>query len=125
VVDTNVIIDKLLDVQGEVILEVAGSSPSRLVMLPNPFTRSGNGSLSLSDTSCGVGVYVSAVEHAGGAPLGSGRLEVGDVILSVDGAVTESARETMKYIQRAPEQLTFVVAGREVMGVGVGVLPTR
>jgi len=119
VVDTNVIIEKLLDVQGEVILEVAGSSPSRLVMLPNPYVRQGNGSLTLSDTSCGVGVYVSAVEHAGGAPLGTGRLEVGDVILSVDGAVTESARETMKYIQRAPDQLTFVVAGREVMAVPI------
>jgi len=115
VVDTNVIIEKLSDVQGEVILEVAGSSPSRLVMLPNPYSREGNGSLQLSDTSCGVGVYVASVEHAAGAPLGSGRLEVGDVILSVDGAVTESARETMKYISRAPEQLTFVVAGREVM----------
>jgi len=118
VVDTNVIIEKLSDVQGEVILEVAGSSPSRLVMLPNPFAREGNGSLQLSDTSCGVGVYVASVEHAAGAPLGSGRLEVGDVILSVDGAVTESARETMKYINRAPEQLTFVVAGREVMAPG-------
>ncbi|KAL1520602.1 hypothetical protein AB1Y20_022178 [Prymnesium parvum] len=117
VVDTNVIIEKLLDVQGEVILEVAGSSPSRLVMLPNPFKRENNGMLTLSDTSCGVGVYVSSVEHAKNAPLGSGRLEVGDVILSVDGAVTESARETMKYIQHAPEQLTFVVAGREIMGV--------
>jgi hypothetical protein len=58
------------------------------------------------------------VSFTAGAPLGSGRLEVGDVILSVDGAVTESARETMKYINRAPEQLTFVVAGREVMAPG-------
>ena len=43
------------------------------------------------------------------------RLDVGDIILSVDGAVTESARETMKYIARAPDPLTFVVAGRELM----------
>jgi len=30
-------------------------------------------------------------------PAGATNLEVGDVILSVDGAVTESAKETMKY----------------------------
>jgi hypothetical protein len=30
-------------------------------------------------------------------PAGAPNLEVGDVILSVDGAVTESAKETMKY----------------------------
>ena len=45
---------------------------------------------------------------------------MGDVILSVDGAVTESARETMKYIARAADPLTFVVAGRELMAVGMG-----
>ena len=47
-------------------------------------------------------------------PIGAGRLDIGDIILSVDGAVTESARETMKYIARAPDPLTFVVAGREL-----------
>ena len=62
-----------------------------------------------------MGVYVSEVTPASTAPLGSGKLEVGDVILSVDGAVTESARETMRYLQRAPAQLTFVIAGREVV----------
>ena len=56
-------------------------------------------------------------------PIGAGRLDIGDIILSVDGAVTESARETMKYIARAPDPLTFVVAGRElgvVAPVGMG-----
>ena len=38
----------------------------------------------------------------------------GDVILSVDGAVTESARETIKYMQRGPQRLTFVLAGRSI-----------
>ena len=75
-VDTNVIIDKLSDVVGEVILEVAGNSPSRLVTIPNPHASSRNGSLTLSDTACGVGVYVSAVEAASNPPSGSGRLEV-------------------------------------------------
>jgi len=114
IVDTNVIIEKLTDVQGEIILEVAGNSPSRLVTIANPHASRDNGTLTLSDTACGVGVYVSAVEPAKRAPAGSGQLEVGDVILSVDGAVTESAKETMKYIARAPDPLTFVVAGREI-----------
>ena len=115
VVDTNVIIDKLTDVQGEVILEVAGSSDSRLVTIPNPHASEDSGSLLLSDTACGVGVYVKEVVPAKSNSIGTGRLEVGDVILSVDGAVTESSKETMKYIARAPDPLTFVVAGRELM----------
>ena len=183
IVDTNVIIDKLSDVTGEVILEVAGNSPSRLVTIPNPHAAKTNGSLTLSDTACGVGVYVSAVEAAKNPSVGAGRLDVGDIILSVDGpcirreregrerrergnerereregergreirwriqerraeegarcahacadeplsclpagAVTESARETMKYIARAPDPLTFVVAGRELM---VGAVPVN
>ena len=60
------------------------------------------------------------MSHALSPPPGCGVLEVGDVILSVDGAVTESARETMKYIARAADPLTFVVAGRELMAVGMG-----
>jgi len=115
IVDTNVIIEKLSDIEGKVVLEVAGNSPSRLVMLPNPHASKQNGSITLSDTACGVGVYVSAVEAPINPPTGTGRLDVGDIILSVDGAVTESARETMKYIARAPDPLTFVVAGRELM----------
>lgn len=114
IVDTNVIIEKLSDVQGEVILELAGNSPSRLVMIPNPHY-SDTAYLKLSDTACGVGVYVSEVEAAVNPPHGTGRLDVGDIILSVDGAVTESAKETMKYISRAQDLLTFVVAGRELM----------
>ena len=43
--------------QGEIILEVAGNSPSRLVMIPNPHSSKKNGDLTLSDTACGVGVY--------------------------------------------------------------------
>lgn len=142
--------------QGEIILEVAGNSPSRLVMIPNPHSSKKNGDLTLSDTACGVGVYahlhaplshtprtartghcvrartlltrpppltryryVSAVAHALDPPAGAGRLEVGDTILSVDGAVTESAKETMKYIARAPDPLTFVVAGRELAAMGM------
>ena len=96
------------------ILEVAGCSLSRLVTLPNPHAKPTNGSISLSDTACGVGVYVSAVTPPREHPSGSGTLEVGDVILSVDGAVTESSRETMKYLARAPDLLTFVVAGRDI-----------
>ena len=121
-VDTNVIIERLSNVVGEVILEVAGNSPSRLCMIPNPHAAKDgtNGSLTLSDTACGVGVYVSAVEPAAELPAGAGRLDVGDIILSVDGAVTESAKETMKYIARAPDPLTFVVAGRSI----VEALPT-
>ena len=84
-------------------------------MIPNPHASKRNGSLTLSDTACGVGVYVSAVEPPEDTPPGTGRLDVGDIILSVDGAVTESARETMKYSARAPDPLTFVVAGRELM----------
>ena len=38
----------------------------------------------------------------------AGQLELGDVLLSVDGAVTESAKETMKYLKRGPQVLTFV-----------------
>ena len=41
--------------------QVAGSSPSRLVMIPNPHTGKDKGALTLSDTACGVGVYVSQV----------------------------------------------------------------
>ena len=73
VVDTNVIIEKLSDVTGEVILEVAGNSPSRLVMLPNPHAAKGNGSITLSDTACGVGGFccrnecVCAKQHVRGA----------------------------------------------------------
>ncbi len=93
---------------------MAGSSPSRLVSLPNPNASEANGSLELSDTACGVGVYVSHVTRPLRPPRGSGELEVGDVILSVDGAVTESSRETMKYLKRAPDMLSFVVAGRDV-----------
>ena len=100
----------------QVILEVAGSSPSSLVLTPPPHAARDNGKLELSDTACGVGVYVSSVQPAKSPPSGSGMLEVGDVILSVDGAVTESARETMKYIARAASPLTFVVAGRQLMG---------
>ena len=81
--DTNVIIDKLADIQGEVILEIAGNSPSRLVMIPNPHAGKKNGKIVLSDTACGVGVYVSAVEAPDKPPTGTGRLDVGDIILSV------------------------------------------
>lgn len=95
-------------------LQVAGNSPSRLVMVPNPHASKHNGSITLSDTACGVGVYVSAVTQPANPPAGTGRLDVGDIILSVDGAVTESSRETMKYISRAPDPLTFVVAGRDL-----------
>ena len=52
--------------------------------------------------------------HAAEAPRGTARLELGDVILSVDGAVTESSRETIKYMQRGPARLTFVLAGRSL-----------
>ena len=52
--------------------------------------------------------------HAAEPPRGTSRLELGDVILSVDGAVTESARETIKYMQRGPARLTFVLAGRSL-----------
>lgn len=114
VVDTNVILDKLAHAKGEVTLEVSGCSPSRLVVVPNPFNGTTNGKIELSDTSCGVGVYVSSVTHATDVPHGTGRLELGDVILSVDGAVTESARETIKYMQRGPQRLTFVLAGRSI-----------
>lgn len=119
--------------------------------MPNPFNGTTNGKIELSDTSCGVGVYVSSVTHATDVPHGTGRLELGahpppwwwwgggeagqrdvgrllrrnlragvrmasagDVILSVDGAVTESARETIKYMQRGPQRLTFVLAGRSI-----------
>ena len=121
-VDTTVILDRLGACRESITLEVAGSSPSRLVVVPNPFHGGGgaNGSLALADTSCGVGVYVKAVTPAPSAPRGAARLELGDVILSVDGAVTESARETTKYLQRGPPQLTFVIAGRTMTGVGVG-----
>ena len=115
-VDTTVILDRLGACRESITLEVAGSSPSRLVVVPNPFHGGGgaNGSLALADTSCGVGVYVKAVTPAPSAPRGAARLELGDVILSVDGAVTESARETTKYLQRGPPQLTFVIAGRSI-----------
>ena len=114
-VDTNVILEKLGRADGlGITLEVAGSSPSRLVVVPNPFHGTGNGALTLADTSCGVGVYVKAVTQPPTAPRGAARLELGDVILSVDGAVTESARETTKYLQRGPPQLTFVIAGRSI-----------
>lgn len=83
-------------------------------MVPNPHAHKTNGTITLSDTACGVGVYVSAVTQPANALTGTGRLDVGDIILSVDGAVTESARETMKYIARAPDPLTFVVAGRDL-----------
>ena len=52
--------------------------------------------------------------HAAEAPRGTARLELGDVILSVDGAVTESSRETIKYMLRGPARLTFVLAGRSL-----------
>jgi len=98
IVDTNVIIDKLTDLRGEIILEVAGNSPSRLVTIPNPWSTKDNGTLLLADTACGVGVYVQKYEKPRiPLPAGATNLEVGDVILSVDGAVTESAKETMKY----------------------------
>ena len=92
IVDTNVIIEKLLDATGEVILEVAGNSPSRLVTIPNPHAAKNNGSLTLSDTACGVGVYVSAIKAA---ELGTGRLDVGDIILSVDGARDAMSRREL------------------------------
>ena len=98
---------------------MAGNSPSRLVTIPNPHAAKDNGSLTLADTACGVGVYVAAVEPARNPPAGAGALEVGDVILSVDGAVTESAKETMKYLARAPDPLTFVVAGRDLAVMGM------
>ena len=88
-------------------------------MVPNPHAHKTNGSITLSDTACGVGVYVSAVTQPVNAVTGAGRLDVGDIILSVDGAVTESSRETMKYIARAPDPLTFVVAGRD-LSIGLG-----
>ena len=43
----------------------------------------------------------------------AGRLERGDVILSIDGAVTESAKETTKYMKAGPRLLAVVVAGRD------------
>ena len=57
------IIDKLTDLRGEIILEVAGNSPSRLVTIPNPWSTKDNGTLLLADTACGVGVYVQARTH--------------------------------------------------------------
>ena len=48
-------------------------------------------------------------------PVCTGQLERGDVVLSVDGAVTESARETMKYIKKGPPTISIVVAGRALM----------
>jgi len=123
IVDTNVILDKLSGAtSGSVTLEVAGSSPSRLVTMPNPsLGLPNNGSLELADTACGVGVYVAAVTpwsgegEVPGMRRGTGQIELGDVILSVDGAVTESAKETLKYLKKGPRTLTFVVAGRAVM----------
>ena len=72
----------------------------------------------IASSSASVGRAVGP--PAPSAPRGAARLELGDVILSVDGAVTESARETTKYLQRGPPQLTFVIAGRTMTGVGVG-----
>ena len=50
--------------------QVAGSSPSRLVMIPNPHTGKDKGALTLSDTACGVGVYVSQVTNPDPDPPG-------------------------------------------------------
>lgn len=61
---------------GEIILEVAGNSPSRLVTIPNPHAAKGNGALTLSDTACGVGVYVASVDAPTKPPAGCGKLEV-------------------------------------------------
>ena len=58
------------------------------------------------------GVVVLELEP--GFPAHRSGLLVGDIILSVDGAVTESAKETIKYLKKAPETLTFAVAGRAV-----------
>lgn len=116
-IDTNVILEKLTAETGEVMLEVAGSSPSRLIQVSNPYLSGGGGSLNLADTSCGIGVYVSAVEKVtGGRTAFAGELARGDVVLSVDGAVTESARETLKYLKRGPPMVSFVVAGRALAG---------
>jgi hypothetical protein len=102
------------NLNGEVTLEVAGSTPSRLVTVPNPFTGAKNGAITLHDTSCGIGVYASALEQwSSTMPPGTGRLEKGDVILSIDGAVTESAKETTKYMRAGPRLLAVVVAGRD------------
>eukprot|EP00900_Chrysochromulina_parva_P024992 jgi/Chrpa1/7126/Chrysochromulina_OHIO_Genome00012021-RA len=114
IVDTNVIIDKLTDLRGEIILEVAGNSPSRLVTIPNPWSTKDNGTLLLADTACG-----KYEKPRIPLPAGATNLEVGDVILSVDGAVTESAKETMKYLARAPDPITFVVAGRDLAVMGM------
>jgi len=118
VVDTNVILEKLSSASSEgVSLEIAGQSPSRLMTVPNPFAGADNGDIKLNDTACGIGVYVAAVTPwCSDQPRGTGQLELGDVLLSVDGAVTESAKETTKYLKRGPPVLTFVVAGRALAG---------
>ena len=67
--------------------------------------------ITVTNNEHGEGVVVSGLGAGSAAEEG---ILVGDIILSVDGAVTESSRETMKYIARAPDPLTFVVAGRDL-----------
>jgi len=112
-VDTAVILDQLCNADAAM-LEVAGSSPSRSMQVYNPFLGSGDkGALTLMETACGVGLYVLEIRPWTGASApGGAYLEIGDVILSVNGAVTESARETLKYIKKGPPMLNLVVAGR-------------
>ncbi len=122
--DTRVILDKLRDAREEVTLEVAGATPSQLITLPNPgpnpYRKDGAGSISLADTACGVGIYVASVEQwTSSESPGTGRLATGDVVLSVDGAVTESSKETAKYLRySAGRTISVVIAGRGVGALG-------
>jgi len=97
----------------ETVFEFAGASRSRMLVVPNPFTAGHNGVIIVADCACGIGVFVKFVESwTGPQRKGVSRLAVGDVILAVNGRVAESAAEVHRFMQKGPNELLFVVAGR-------------
>jgi hypothetical protein len=47
----------------DVVLELAGASRSRLIVVPNPFRAPHNGVIVFSDCACGIGIFAKYVER--------------------------------------------------------------
>ena len=110
--DISPLLDLVAKIRGDVVyMELAGTSPSRVVEL----TKNTSGEhkqpigLGLQTTSCGVGVLVTEIDK--GSSAAESELRLGEVILSVDGMVPASPKDAVHMILKAGPLIRLVVIG--------------
>ena len=89
--------------------ELAGSAPSREVVLVNNLHHEQPIGLGMHAAMCGVGILVAEIDTGSSAELSD--LQIGDCILSIDGCVPLSPNDAVSLILRADGVVRLVVIG--------------